>query len=64
MGTSTSSKGGGSRSPFDPEWLSPPEGGNGGDSPAPGDGEGLLQLMPTTPMLTGRATRLAVKTVM
>ncbi len=26
MGTSTSSKGGGSRSPFDPEWLSPPEG--------------------------------------
>ena len=30
MGTSTSSKGGGSRSPFDPEWLSPPEGGNGG----------------------------------
>ncbi len=40
MGTSTSSKGGGSRSPFDPEWLSPPEGGNGGDSPAPGDGEG------------------------
>lgn len=40
MGTSTSSKGGGSRSPFDPEWLSPPEGGSGGDSPAPGDGEG------------------------
>ena len=30
MGTSTSSKGGGSRSPFDPEWLSPPEGGAGG----------------------------------
>ena len=24
----------------------------------------LLQLMPTTPTLTGRATRLAVKTVM
>lgn len=41
MGTSTSSKGGGSRSPFDPEWLSPPEGGAGGGDAAPGgDGDG------------------------
>lgn len=29
MGTSTSSKGGGPRSPFDPEWLDGPAGGNG-----------------------------------
>lgn len=41
MGTSTSSKGGGSRSPFDPEWLSPPEGGAGEGDVAPGgDGDG------------------------
>lgn len=33
MGTSTSSKGGGSGSPFDPEWLSPPEAADAG----PGD---------------------------
>jgi len=41
MGTSTSSKGGGPRSPFDPEWLDGPVGGGGGDGGnADGDGEG------------------------
>lgn len=35
MGTSTSSKGGGSRSPFDPEWLG---GAGGGDAAPEGDG--------------------------
>lgn len=40
MGTSTSSKGGGSRSPFDPEWLSPPDEGAGQGDAAPGGEEG------------------------
>lgn len=40
MGTSTSSKGGGSRSPLDPEWLAD-AGGAGGGNAAPGaDGDG------------------------
>lgn len=45
MGTSTSSKGGGPHSPFDPEWLEPPArgaaggGGGGGEDPQ-GEGEG------------------------
>ena len=41
MGTSTSSKGGGPRSPFDPEWLDGPAGGGGGgDGDGNGDGQG------------------------
>ncbi len=40
MGTSTSSKGGGPRSPFDPEWLDgPSDGDGGGDGDAGGDGD-------------------------
>ncbi|WP_347555637.1 Qat anti-phage system associated protein QatB [Robbsia sp. KACC 23696] len=38
MGTSTSSKGGGPRSPFDPEWLDGPA--SGGDAGNVGDGNG------------------------
>lgn len=43
MGTSTSCKGGGARSPFDPEWLDGPGGGGGADGGGHGDdgtGEG------------------------
>lgn len=42
MGTSTSSKGGGPRSPFDPEWLDGPagDGGGDGDGDEGGDGQG------------------------
>ena len=48
MGTSTSSRGGGSRSPFDPEWLGPSDG-VAGDGfriglEARGDGGSLLLL--------------------
>jgi hypothetical protein len=39
MGTSTSSKGGGPRSPFDPEWLNSPVGGGEGDTNGNGDGQ-------------------------
>ena len=38
MGTSTSSRGGGSRSPFDPEWLGPSDG-VAGDGTDPGDND-------------------------
>ena len=37
MGTSTSSNGGGPRSPFDPEWLDSPVGGSEGDTTANGN---------------------------
>ena len=41
MGTSTSSKGGGPRSPFDPEWLDGSNGGDGGgNADGIGDGQG------------------------
>ncbi len=40
MGTSTSSKGGGPRSPFDPKWLESPEVGSGGGGGQGSDGEG------------------------
>ncbi|MBT9551941.1 MAG: hypothetical protein IV088_13890 [Hydrogenophaga sp.] len=40
MGTSTSSKGGGPRSPFDPEWLDGPAGGGGGDGDGGEGGDG------------------------
>lgn len=67
MGTSTSSNGGGPRSPFDPEWLDSPISGNvgdtagngggdvdAGDSTAPDDGEPGQPLPPVN-----RARRLA-----
>ena len=40
MGTSTSSKGGGPRSPFDPEWLVGPAGGSSGAGGGAGDRHG------------------------
>lgn len=40
MGTSTSCKGGGPRSPFDPEWLDSPAGGAGGGGGGGGGGTG------------------------
>ena len=61
MGTSTSSKGGGSRSPFDPEWLSPPKAAMAETALRLVMAKAILRLMPT---LTGRGTRLAVKKVM